>query len=142
MKKEIKISKVKAEAPFYAILGIFAFLSSIFLYGIDPKFVILELAVIAMVLIGLKMSGLRFFNQEYFVSVDEEGIAFKINIFSSKVFVPWRYVNQINYHLHEINFRLVDSLAVASLPLSSVREDEILGLTEAIRFNYEKSLHG
>ena len=45
------------------------------------------------------------FKREYYVSLDEEGISWSLNIITNPVSLYWKDINQINEHLYEVNFR-------------------------------------
>lgn len=77
---------------------------------------------------------------DYFVRVDSEGIAWREHFFSSYIFVPWKYVQRIDYLVFEINFMLKETAQVVCLATSGLTEDETELLKQSISDFIEERL--
>jgi hypothetical protein len=82
---------------------------------------------------------------EYFVQVDENGISWRENFFSNLVFIPWGYLQRIDYLAYEINFMLKETAQVVSFGTSGLTDEKAEELKKAIsdmvELNAQKNSH-
>ena len=99
----LQIPKRRAELPALIVLGIVVFVGWALHYGIFNTvggLLWLLFAIPLLFWIYKKRTG------EYFVRVNEEGIGFRQHFFSNYVYVPWNYMQRIDYLVFEINFMI------------------------------------
>ena len=69
---------------------------------------------------------------DYFVRVDEEGISWREHFFSSYTYIPWKFVQRIDYLVFEINFMLKETAQVVCFATSGLSEEETEDLKQRI----------
>jgi len=125
----LEIPKRRAELPALIVLGIVVFVGWALHYGIFNTIgglLWLLFAIPLLYWIYKKRTG------EYFVRVNEEGIGFRQHFFSNYVFVPWNYMQRIDYLVFEINFMIKESAQVVCFPTSGLDDDQVDELKQHI----------
>ncbi len=125
----LEIPKRRAEIPALIVLSIVVFVGWALHYGIFNTIgglLWLLFAVPVLFLVYKKRTG------EYFVRVNEEGIGFRQHFFSNYVFVPWNYMQRIDYLVFEINFMIKESAQVVCFPTSGLDDDQVDQLKQYI----------
>jgi len=135
--KEIyfSIPKKRAELPALAVLAILVFVGWAFHYGIFHAIgglLWLSVAIPLALIIYKKRTG------EYFVKATTEGISFRQHFFSNYVFVPWNYMQRIDYLVFEINFMIKESAQVVCFQTSGLDDEQIDELKKFISDTIEK----
>lgn len=118
----LEIPKRRAEIPAITVLCIVVFVGWAFHYGIFNTvggMLWLAFSIPLLYLIYKKRTG------EYFVRVNEKGIGFRQHFFSNYVFVPWNYMQRIDYLVFEINFMIKESAQVVCFPTSGLDDDQV-----------------
>jgi hypothetical protein len=113
-----EVDRVKAEAPLFIIAGVtglFGFLAS---YSFGYMVILATIGILLTVLFFIyqKLTG------PYFVRITREFIEFRLHIFQTGIRVPWQMVDQVNFHLYEINFRIKTD--EQDLPEKSVKKNQ------------------
>ena len=103
------IQRMKSEAPLIAVFAIFSIAMSLFLFPKLLFFSFLIFPLMALVYIGLRALKLGFFSKACFLMTDEEGIRFAFTVFSTPKLLKWEQIQNVNFQLYEINFKLKDS---------------------------------
>jgi len=119
-KLRFDIPKRRAETPALAVMVI----ASLFGYG--GGFVWLAVVIPTILWIYKKRAG------EYFVEVDETGIGWRQHFFSRYNYIPWSYLQRIDYLEFEINFMLKETAQVVCFQLSGLDEEQADELKEKI----------
>lgn len=134
------IKKTKAEASLYTLFIIAALIGFLTLFS---------LGVLALIILGITLSVLFIFvrkklsgNGKYYIKVNDKGIEFRMNIFNKPAFLPWEYVNQVNFHLYEVNLRLRETNKVINLQTNYLKEEQIENFTELVRTQFKKTSLG
>lgn len=125
----LQIPKRRAELPALIVLGIVVFVGWALHYGIFNTvggLFWLLFAIPLLFWIYKKRTG------EYFVRVNEEGIGFRQHFFSNYVYVPWNYMQRIDYLVFEINFMIKESAQVVCFPTSGLDDDQVDELKQYI----------
>lgn len=125
----LEIPKRRAELPALIVLGIVVFVGWALHYGIFNTvggLLWLLFAIPLLYWIYKKRTG------EYFVRVNEEGVGFRQHFFSNYVFVPWNYMQRIDYLVFEINFMIKESAQVVCFPTSGLDDDQVDQLKQYI----------
>jgi predicted membrane protein len=137
------IPKKKAELPAMIVLFIVALIGFAFHYdffGWTGGFIWFGFALPLLMWIYQKRKG------EYFVRVDENGIAWREHFFSNYTYIPWQYVQRIDYLVYEINFMLKETAQVVCFATSGLSEEETEQLkqeiSEIIKKRIEAGQHG
>lgn len=116
-----KIPKKKAELPAVIVLVIVMLIGFAFHYdffGWKGGFIWAGIALPLLMWLYQWRSG------EYFVKVDEDGIAWREHFFSNYTFIPWKYVQRIDYLVYEINFMLKETAQVVCFATSGLTDEE------------------
>ena len=125
----LEIPKRRAELPALIVLGIVVFVGWALNYGIFNTIgglLWLLFAIPLLFWIYKKRTG------EYFVRVNEEGIGFRQHFFSNYVYVPWNYMQRIDYLVFEINFMIKESAQVVCFPTSGLDDNQVDELKQYI----------
>ena len=125
----LEIPKRRAELPALIVLGIAVFVGWALHYGIFNTIgglLWLLFAIPLLFWIYKKRTG------EYFVRVNEEGIGFRQHFFSNYVYVPWNYMQRIDYLVFEINFMIKESAQVVCFPTSGLDDNQVDELKQYI----------
>ncbi len=130
-KKEfyLEIPKRRAEIPALIVLSIVVFVGWALHYGIFNTIgglLWLLFAIPVLFWIYKKRTG------DYFVRVNNEGIGFRQHFFSNYIFVPWNYMQRIDYLVFEINFMIKESAQVVCFPTSGLDDDQVDQLKQYI----------
>ncbi len=125
----VKIPRRKAELPAMIVLFIVFLIGFAFHYDFFDWMGGLIWSVFALPLlmwIYQKRKG------DYFVRVDEEGISWREHFFSNYTFIPWKFVQRIDYLVFEINFMLKETAQVVCFATSGLTEEETEDLKQRI----------
>lgn len=123
------IPKQKAELPILIVAGFICFIIwSIHyaIFGWTGGFISLGLAVGIVSLLYLKLRG------EYFVKVDDNGIAWRQSLISKLIYIPWNYMMRVDYLVYEINFQIKESRQVVSFATSGLTDEQTDAVKNAI----------
>ncbi len=118
----IEIPKKRAEIPALIVMGFVVFAGWALHYGIFNVVGGLLWLLVALPVyfwIYKKRSG------QYFVRVNKDGIGFRQHFFSNYVYVPWNYLQRIDYLVFEINFMVKESAQVVCFPTSGLDDDQV-----------------
>jgi len=124
-----KIPKSKAEIPALVISVIGVFVIFAFHYGFFGWLgggIALALGIALLFAIYQKRKG------DYFFQVDDEGVSWREHIFSSYKYIPWKYIQRIDYLNFEINFMLKETAQVVSFATSGLSEEDTERMKQAI----------
>ncbi len=142
IKFQYTIPKTKAEIPALIILLVIDFIGWAFHFGMfswTGGFIWLGFSTPILLWIYKKRKG------NYFVQVDENGVSWRENFFSNLVFIPWNYLQRIDYLAYEINFMLKETAQVVSFGTSGLTDDKTEELKKAIsdmvEINAQKNTH-
>jgi len=69
---------------------------------------------------------------EYFIRVDENGIGWRQNLISKKIYIPWSYMMRVDYLVYEINFQIKESRQVVSFATSGLEDEQTEELKKSI----------
>lgn len=130
-----KIPKKKAEMPALIVLGVLVFVGWAFHFGIFHAIggiLWLSVAIPLVIFIYKKRTG------DYFVKANAEGIAFRQHFFSSYIFIPWNYMQRIDYLVFEINFMIKESAQVVCFQTSGLDDDQVEELKKYISDTIDK----
>ena len=125
----VKITKQKAELPAVLVLLVIFLVGFAFHYDFfswTGGFIYSALALPLLMWIYQKRKG------DYFVRVNHEGIAWREHFFSSYTFIPWKFVQRIDYLVFEINFMLKETAQVVCFATSGLTEDQTEDLKQII----------
>lgn len=124
-----EIPKSKAEIPALVISGIGVFVIFAFHYGFfgwTGGGIALILGFALLVGLYQKKKG------DYFFQVDDEGVSWREHIFSSYKYIPWKFIQRIDYLNFEINFMLKETAQVVSFATSGLSEEDTEKMKQAI----------
>ncbi|MBS3915102.1 MAG: hypothetical protein KG003_11415 [Bacteroidetes bacterium] len=125
----IKIPKRKAELPAIIVTFILCFVGWAFHFGFfswKGGFIWMLATIPALVFVYFKRRG------NYFVQVNKEGISWRQSILSRYIFIPWNYIQRVDYLVFEINFMIRETGQVVSFPTSGIDEAEAEKIKQAI----------
>ncbi len=125
----VKIPRKKAELPAMIVLFIIYLVGFAFHYDFfdwTGGLVWSGFALPLLMWIYQKRKG------DYFVRVDEEGISWREHFFSSYTYIPWKFVQRIDYLVFEINFMLKETAQVVCFATSGLSEEETEDLKQRI----------
>lgn len=128
-KLRFEIPKRRAETPALIVMSIaslFGWGAHNHLFGYGGGLVWLAVVIPIILWIYKKRAG------EYFVEVDETGIGWRQHFFSRYNYIPWSYLQRIDYLEFEINFMLKETAQVVSFQLSGLDEEQADELKEKI----------
>ncbi len=128
-KLRFEIPKRRAETPALAVMviaSLFGWGAHNHLFGYAGGFVWLAVVIPLIFWIYKKRAG------EYFVEVDDNGIGWRQHFFSRYNYIPWSYLQRIDYLEFEINFMLKETAQVVSFQLSGLDEEQADELKEKI----------
>lgn len=138
----VKIPRQKAELPAVLVLFVIFLVGFAFHYDFfswTGGFIYSGFALPLLMWIYQKRKG------DYFVRVDEEGIAWREHFFSSYTFIPWKYVQRIDYLVFEINFMLKETAQVVCFATSGLTDEQAEDLkqkiSDIIKERLEKERH-
>ena len=126
---EFSIPKSKAETPLFIVAGILCFVGWAFHYGFfswTGGFIYLGIVLPLLFWFYYKRRG------QYFVKVNKDGISWRQNIISRFIYIPWNYLQRVDYLEYEINFMLKETAQVVSFATSGLTEEQTLELKQAI----------
>ena len=85
-------------------------------------------------LVSLLAVGILYFKLkgEYFIRVDENGIGWRQNLISKKIYIPWSYMMRVDYLVYEINFQIKESRQVVSFATSGLEDEQTEELKKSI----------
>ena len=69
---------------------------------------------------------------KYFVQVNENGIGWRKDIISKYIYIPWKYLQRVDYLEFELNFMIKETAQVVCLPTSGIEEEETAELKQYI----------
>ena len=116
-----KIPNTKAELPEVLELQIVLLIGFAFHYdffGWTGGFIWMGIALPLLMWVYQWRSG------DYFVKGDNDGIAWREHFFSNYTYIPWKYVQRIDYLVYEINFMLKETAQVVCFATSGLKEAE------------------
>lgn len=123
------IPKQKAELPMMIVAGFICFIIwSIHyaIFGWIGGFISLGIALSIVAILYFKLRG------EYFVKVDDNGIAWRQSIISKMIYIPWNYMMRVDYLVYEINFQIKESRQVVSFATSGLDDEQTETVKKAI----------
>lgn len=129
------LNRTKAEAPLYTLFILAGFVGflSLFSFGPTPLIILGVVLSILFIIARKKLSG------KYYIKVNNSGVEFRMNILKKAAFLPWDYVNQVNFHLYEVNLRLKDTNKVINLQTNYLKEEECETFIELMKVQFNKS---
>lgn len=133
------IPKLKAEIPAFIVTAVLLFVGFAFhfgFFGLQGGFIFLGIATPIVGFLLIRRRG------EYFVEVNENGISWRQGIFSRLIYIPWGYLQRVDYLVYEINFMLKETAQVVSFATSGLTEEQTDELKKAISeflLNYKSS---
>jgi len=129
------LNRTKAEAPLYTLFILAAFIGflSLFSFGFIPLIILGAVLSVAFFVVRNKLAG------KYYIKVNNTGIEFRMNILKKAAFLPWDYVNQVNFHLYEVNLRLRDTNKVINLQTNYLKESEVETFVELMKTQFNKA---
>lgn len=115
------IPRSKAEYPVLIALGVVLFALWSIHYGIfgwqgGAVFLLIVLPVFAVLYIK--------FRGEYFVEANRNGIGWRKDMISKYIYIPWNYLQRVDYLEFEINFMIKETAQVVCFPLSGLSETQ------------------
>lgn len=117
----IKIPKSKAVLPaaiVSAVLGFIGFAFHFGFFGWTGGLIFSGIYIAIASLLYVYKRG------EYFVKADRKGISWRQGIISKLIYIPWEYLQRVDYLVYEINFMLKETAQVVSFATSGLNEDE------------------
>jgi hypothetical protein len=66
------------------------------------------------------------------VRVDENGISWRQNLITKKIYIPWGYMMRVDYLVYEINFQIKESRQVVSFATSGLEDEQTEALKKSI----------
>jgi hypothetical protein len=128
-----EVKNYKAEASLYAIVVIVLILGffALFPFGIIPIGLFTVSIAAALVWVKSKFSG------PYFIKVDKEGLRFRTSFFATPLFLSWSLVDQVNFQLYEVNFRIRDSKQVINIQTNFIDEDKRARFCEEVKILFD-----
>lgn len=115
----IQIPKQKAELPALIVTGVLCFVGFAFHFGFfgwPGGLIFLSIVLPILAFVYLKRRG------EYFVSANKDGITWRQGIISRFIYIPWDYLQRVDYLEFEINFMLKETAQVVSFGTSGITE--------------------
>jgi hypothetical protein len=114
------VNKSKAEAPLYTlfILGAIIGFLSLFSFGLVWIVSYGVLLSLSFAVVRTRLTG------PYFIKVNDAGISFRTSILEKPAFLSWDMVNQVNFHLYEVNLRLNETNNVVNLQTNYLKKEE------------------
>jgi hypothetical protein len=129
MQRYVQIPRWKGEFSVFLVYGLLVFaISMINRAQFGPPIGWISAGVLLLLFVYLY----RRFSGNYFVSADERGISWRQNIMSQLVFIPWNYVEKVDYLLYELNFIIKESGQVVSFATSGLSEEDALELKKVV----------
>lgn len=130
------VSHIKAEAPLYTLFALASFISFILVF---------KLGILALISAGLLLSATLLLvktkiSGPYFIKIDNQGVRYRTHIFAKPLFLSWDMVDQINFHLYEVNFRLKESNRVINLQTNFIKKEEVEDFIEIIKYYYNQKI--
>lgn len=128
-KLHISISRFRGEYSILIVLAFFIFAGWAIHYGFFGwKGGIAWLGILLPVFVVLyfKRRG------EYFVEVTRDGIGWRKDIISRYVYIPWQYMQRVDYLVFEINFKLKETGQVVCFPTSGLEDNQTETLKQFI----------
>lgn len=96
------------------------------IFGWIGGFISLGIALSIVAFLYFKLKG------EYFVKVDDNGIAWRQSIISKMIYIPWNYMMRVDYLVYEINFQIKESRQVVSFATSGLDDEQTETVKKAI----------
>jgi hypothetical protein len=125
----IAIPRSRAEIPAMVIGGVFVFAVWALHFGIFGM-------VGGLIWLGVALPLYAFlyfrWRGEYFVKANEEGISWRQGIISKLIYIPWNYMQRVDYLLFELNFTIKETGQVVSFATSGLEDEEATQLKEYI----------
>lgn len=125
----IRIPKTKAELPAAIVTAVLCFVGFAFHFGFfgwTGGLIFLACILPVVAFLYFRKRG------EYFVKVDENGISWRQGIISRFIYIPWNYLQRVDYLVFEINFMLKETAQVVSFATSGLSEEETDALKKSI----------
>lgn len=128
------VNKWKAEAPLFTLFALGAIIGFLSLFSFGLMWIIGYGAVlsVAFAVVRNRLMG------NYFIKVNDSGISFRTSIFEKPAFLSWDMVNQVNFHLYEVNLRLNETNNVVNLQTNYLRKEEREVFVELIRSQFKR----
>ncbi|MBC7425049.1 MAG: hypothetical protein H7321_00835 [Bacteroidia bacterium] len=149
MEKIYTVNRNRAQAPVYACFALAAFLCSLVILKLMPDtdfidkfwwlFILADFVAFASILFILLAAKAPPFNKKYYVKVDELGLEYRLHIFNRPTVLLWQYIETVNFQLYEINMKLRDSKAIASLQTNYLSEEDAESLKTEISKHVTKA---
>jgi len=114
------ITRWKAEVAVFMVYGLLTFAITMInraQFGARVGWITLGVLVLLFIYLYRRFSG------NYFVHADERGISWRQNFMSQLIFIPWNYIEQVDFLLYEINFTIKESGQVVSFATSGLESD-------------------
>lgn len=126
---EVRISRQKAELPLLIVAFFVCFVIWSIHYAIFGWLGGLIAAAVTLLVMGFLYLKLR---GEYFVRVDANGIGWRQNLISKRIYIPWNYMMRVDYLVYEINFQIKESRQVVSFATSGLEDEQTEELKKSI----------
>jgi hypothetical protein len=126
---EVRISRQKAELPLMIVALFICFVMWSIHYAIFGWVGGLVAALVSLLAAGILYFKLK---GEYFIRVDENGIGWRQNLISKKIYIPWSYMMRVDYLVYEINFQIKESRQVVSFATSGLEDEQTEELKKSI----------
>ncbi len=126
---EVRIPRQKAELPLLIVALFICFVVWAIHYAIFGWIGGLISAGIALLGTAILYSRLK---GEYFVRVDDNGISWRQNLITKKIYIPWGYMMRVDYLVYEINFQIKESRQVVSFATSGLEDEQTEALKKSI----------
>jgi hypothetical protein len=123
----VEFPKSKSEVPAFIVLGIIVLVGFAFHYDFFGWIGGAIWLAVAGSILGVVLSRLR---GEYFIRVNENGIEFRQHLFSKLLYIPWNYLQRIDYLEFEINFMIKETAQVVSFATSGMTDEEAEALKQ------------
>ncbi|MFN5250399.1 MAG: hypothetical protein ACOVQJ_08755 [Bacteroidia bacterium] len=125
----LEIPKSRGEYPVLAVMCVLIFVGWAFHFGFfdwTGGFIYLGLILPLAAWFYFKRRG------TYFVQVDENGISWRQSLITRYMYIPWGYMQRVDYLVYEINFMLKETAQVVSFATSGLTEEQAEALKQAI----------
>lgn len=125
----VEIPKSRGEYPALAVMCVLIFVGWAFHFGFfdwTGGFIYLGLILPLATWFYFKRRG------TYFVQVDENGISWRQSLITRYMYIPWGYMQRVDYLVYEINFMLKETAQVVSFATSGLTEEQTEALKQAI----------
>lgn len=125
----VEIPRSKGEYPALVVAAILCFAGWAFHYGFfswTGGFVWLGVVLPLLAWFYIKRRGV------YYVKANEHGIEWRQGLISRMMYIPWNYMQRVDYLEFEINFKIKETGQVVSFATSGISDEKAVELKEYI----------